>query len=338
MAREPPISVAPRGAEGRERRAPAPDGGARPGRATPDPWRRDRSTLHARLTDGAAIWQPARRAVGSRASSPEAVRREPVVGRGDATRTERPAHLASAPQYAPAEPSSSSPADTADDAQGSRDERQVNAPSPFPRTAELPSARRGVGPLDAEGGPIAFDDQRLGPATDQRDQRAASPEARPAITDFSRAGVKGPVDQLSGLGPAEVAGAVDRRANGRAAAEYGAAAVQRLAPEVAQREQDRRYQRYIQEIARRVNDVREFPKRLALRLEQGETIVRFVLETDGRISNGVQVLKSSGFEEFDSAAARAVQRAAPFPPMPDARSARPLTVSVRVAFENPVVR
>ena len=84
--------------------------------------------------------------------------------------------------------------------------------------------------------------------------------------------------------------------------------------------------------------VQEFPKRLALRLEQGETVVRFVLEKDGRIRSGVHVMKSSGFDEFDSAAARAVERAAPFPPMPKTFSERPLTVSVRVAFENPLVR
>ena len=59
--------------------------------------------------------------------------------------------------------------------------------------------------------------------------------------------------------------------------------------------------------------MREFPKALALRLEQGETIVEFVVGVDGRLGDGPRVVKSSGFEEFDSAALRAVRRAAPFP-------------------------
>ena len=41
------------------------------------------------------------------------------------------------------------------------------------------------------------------------------------------------------------------------------------------------------------------------------------------VGEGPHIVKSSGFEEFDSAAVRAVQRAAPFPPMPN-RSGTPL--------------
>lgn len=128
----------------------------------------------------------------------------------------------------------------------------------------------------------------------------------------------------------EIAAAAPARSGGAAPADVG--------PDGDERTRDRQYQRYLQEIQRRVSAVREFPRNLALRLEQGETVVHFVLETDGRISNGVKVLKSSGFDEFDAAATRAVQRAAPFPPLPPARWARPLAVSIRVAFENPVVR
>ena len=75
-----------------------------------------------------------------------------------------------------------------------------------------------------------------------------------------------------------------------------------------------------------------------MRLEQGETVVRFVVDVDGRIRSGVQVMKSSGFDEFDLEAARAVERAAPFPPLPPALAAHALPVSMRVAFENPLVR
>ena len=114
--------------------------------------------------------------------------------------------------------------------------------------------------------------------------------------------------------------------------------MQRSGADVAGPTQDRRYDLYIREITRRVNSLRQFPKRLALRLEQGETVVRFVVDVDGRLRSGVQVMKSSGFDEFDLEAARAVERAAPFPPLPPALAAHALPVSMRVAFENPLVR
>jgi protein TonB len=131
---------------------------------------------------------------------------------------------------------------------------------------------------------------------------------------------------------------VARPSTGLAPAELGARAPQATGPQVEERTLDRRYQRYIQEVSQRVRRIREFPRSLALRLEQGETIVQFVVGIDGRLGDGPRVMKSSGFEEFDAAAVRAVRRAAPFPPMPDPGSARPLPVSLRVTFDNPVVR
>ncbi len=101
---------------------------------------------------------------------------------------------------------------------------------------------------------------------------------------------------------------------------------------------DRRYQRYFQEIQRRVQGIRDFPRSLAVRLLEGETIVTFVVDVNGRLGDGPRVVKSSGFEEFDAAAVRAVRRAAPFPPMPDPATARPRLLSLRVTFDNPVVR
>ena len=73
-------------------------------------------------------------------------------------------------------------------------------------------------------------------------------------------------------------------------------------------------------------------------VEQGETIVYFVVGVDGRLGEGPRVVKSSGFEEFDSAAMRAVRQAAPFPPMTDPRTARPRPMSMSVTFDNPVIR
>ena len=106
-----------------------------------------------------------------------------------------------------------------------------------------------------------------------------------------------------------------------------------VAAEADERARARRYQRYELEIRQRVNRVLEFPKPLALRMEQGVTVVYFVVGADGRLSEGPRVVKSSGFDEFDLAAVRAVRRAAPFPTMPIM-----IPMSMSVIFDNPVIR
>ena len=81
-----------------------------------------------------------------------------------------------------------------------------------------------------------------------------------------------------------------------------------------------------------------WPRALAIRLLQGETILHFVVLPDGRLRDRVQVVKSSGFSEFDQAALDAVRKASPFPPMGDPEGARPLSVNLPVTFSNPVIR
>ncbi|HVV51262.1 MAG TPA: TonB family protein, partial [Polyangia bacterium] len=169
-------------------------------------------------------------------------------------------------------------------------------------------------------------------------QRTASEEAHPGLTDFSRPAAPRAVALGEGRGPAEAPGAVARPSTGTAPAELGARDPRESGADVDARTLDRRYQRYIDEIRQRVRRIREFPRSLAVRLLEGETIVDFVVDVNGRLGDGPRVVKSSGFEEFDAAAVRAVRRAAPFPPMPDPGSARPLSVSLRVIFDNPVVR
>jgi TonB family protein len=334
-----PLTVAPRDAEGRERAAPAADQGERGVHRTEPAFRRDRSTLHARLTDGAVETQAPRLHTARSSASPQAVRRERVTGIGDqvATRVPTRVPLAARQESTPrgeAPGTDATPSTPGAAVAAARAEAHPEVAQPGDR----PVPERGVGPLAAESGARSFDAEARGPAADDRDARAASNERRPGITDFSHAGVTAADDGLEGRGPGSAPGAVARPARGDAPAEYGAHDPRLAGPEVAERAQQRRYWRYVQEISQRVNRIREFPKQLALRLEQGETIVEFVVRTDGQLGDGPRVVKSSGFEEFDSAAMRAVLRAAPFPPMPGGPSARPLPVSLRVAFENPLVR
>jgi protein TonB len=96
---------------------------------------------------------------------------------------------------------------------------------------------------------------------------------------------------------------------------------------------EREYQRNLAEVQRRVSSRLRFPKRLALELEQGETVVHFALRADGRIDGAVRIVKSAGFDEFDAEAVSAVTRAAPFPPM-----SRAMTISMPISFDNPLVR
>jgi len=331
-----PVTVAPADADGRDRRPPAPDRGAAGGAPPAHAFRRDSSTLHSRLTDGASEAQSAELRTSRRRASMQAIRREPRVGIGDSVRS-------TVPSRAPISPAAAATAPALGGEPGGASLTPTPAaPSegkPLAARVDLhPNAAHGVGPLDAEAGKRSFDVQHPGAAVDDRTQRTASAELHPGITDFSRAAAPRPVAFADGHGPADTPGAVARPTSGDAPAELGAPNPREMGPDVEERTRDRRYQRYSDEIQQRVRRIREFPRSLAVRLLEGETIVAFVVDVNGRISDGPRVVKSSGFEEFDAAAVRAVRRAAPFPPMPDPGSARPLPVSLRVIFDNPVVR
>ena len=70
-----------------------------------------------------------------------------------------------------------------------------------------------------------------------------------------------------------------------------------------------------------------------LQLLQGESIVQFLVQPDGRLGGDVKLMKSAGYREFDEEAVAIVRRAAPFPAMK-----RPLRITLRVPFDNPVLR
>jgi TonB family protein len=337
--RDNPVArtVAPANADGRDRQAPAPDRGQSGGAPLAAAYRLDSSTLRARLTDGARVSQPARLRISRHRASPQAIRQEPRIGIGDSVRTVVPTHAPS-PSPAPATLARALGGEPAGAASADAPATRAETPPADGLVAARTTLVHTVGPLDAERGARRFDVERPGRAADDQTQRAASDELHPGLTDFTRASALRAAAAVDGRGPATTPGAVARPSAGSAPAEFGARDPQAAGLEVSDRTLDRRYQRYIQEVSQRVRRIREFPRSLALRLEQGETIVQFVVGIDGRLGDGPRVMKSSGFEEFDAAAVRAVRRAAPFPPMPDPGSARPLPVSLRVTFDNPVVR
>ena len=103
-------------------------------------------------------------------------------------------------------------------------------------------------------------------------------------------------------------------------------------------QRERTYNRYNREIQNRIQSRLVFPKDLALRMEQGETVLRFVLRADGTLAEATRIIKSSGFEGFDQAALDAVKQSLPFPPYTGPRPAPTRVLSMPVTFSNPVIR
>jgi TonB family protein len=328
-----PQTVAPRVGEGRDRAAPAPDRGDDGGHVAEAASRRDRSSLQSRIADANDAAQPARLKTSSHAASPQAERRERQTGVGDSVRTTEATRAPSAatPDRPPAPEAAP---DVAGPAVGAKVAAQVE-PVTLARVSAHPNPERGVGPLAVEQGARTFDDETRGRAADDRTERAASDASHVGITDFSHAGAAASVDSLSGRGPGAAPGAVARPSNGVAPSVFGARAPDALGADAAFRTREREYDRYRQGIARRLGDVLVFPRKLLVRLEQGETVVTFSVHADGTLGGRPRIVKSSGFQEFDAEAVDVVLRAAPF----GRRAGKgDLTISLPVTFENPVVR
>jgi TonB family protein len=299
----------------------AADSGAGAGRVLVPAWRRDRETLRSRLHDGASAYQPAHEAIAARAASPQEIRQERVTGEGDSSRRRR------LRQTAP------SPLPT------SRAESALDEDAPTVESAERPmlartsgtAATRTDGPLDVRQGQRAFDLPKEGPAADNVASRAASNESRPGLIDYTAVASPGP--GASGRGAGKLPGQASTPVDGTAPTPNGHpdpnVAVDLAGAATAERE----YARAFQEIRRRVERALRFPKRLALDLQQGEAVIQFRVETDGRLSGEVKLLKSAGFEEFDREAVDIVRRTAPFPPL-----SKPVVVRMPVTFENPLIR
>lgn len=311
------IETAPRVASGVEPLAPAPDTGEGVGQDRPEAWRRDRQTLRAQLTDGAERYRQARTRQGLRAASPQAERREPRVGPADAPETAQRA------------------LSLANDAPTAGEGETVATPDQNVALRERQGRERqsGRGPLEAAQGARRFDVEARGAASDVVDQRSGSDERHPGRIDLVAAGARGPHGADSHRGPADRPGAVPLPTEGKAASRQGAPLPVAVGPNVALSAREAQRARYEREIKRRAQSMLRFPRKLALELAQGETIVRFSVGGDGALQGPIAVTKSAGFPEFDAEAVEAVKRAAPFPRMPE-----PLVVHMRVAFENPVLR
>jgi TonB family protein len=320
QARSVTAESAPQRGTTEERTSPATDTGDGAGRPAALASRRDSSTLRSRLADNARVYQIERERTAASASSPQPVRQEPRVGTGDSSRTKRRRRA----DGITASESLPSDADGIFDAQPA-------APGRSQQSDTGADLARGDGPLDADQGRRRFEVAQVGVAQDAQSVRGASNEAHPGRFELSTPGAAGAGSD--GRGPGADPGAVSRPSPGDAAAIRGARSDVPRGPDLAMSAAEREYQRALGEINRRIQKALRFPKRLALELEQGETVVYFVLRPDGRIDGSVRILKSAGFAEFDAEAVSAVNRAAPFPPMN-----RQFPISMTIGFDNPLVR
>ncbi|MDX2019310.1 MAG: TonB family protein [Deltaproteobacteria bacterium] len=311
------LETAPRVAQGQDPRAPAHEGGEGSGATRRDAWRKDNQDLRADLTDGSSSNRVARTRLGRTNTSPQAERRERNTGIGDVPRTAKEALALTA--------AVTNNAGETDEDVLERGRREALRP----RAGAM--AQTGEGPLEARTGQRRFDAEKRGPAVDVLDQRSASNERRPGPIDLVAPGTQSEGDSPKGVG--DTPGAVPDKTHGASATLYGAPSPLPAGPKVAMSAREAERLRYEREIRRRAQSMLVFPRKLALALQQGETIVRFLVRADGAVSGSVDVTKSAGFREFDEEARLAVQKAAPFPRMPG-----PLVVNMRFVFENPVLR
>jgi len=73
---------------------------------------------------------------------------------------------------------------------------------------------------------------------------------------------------------------------------------------------------YLKLIRARILAQRKYPYMARQRRQEGVVRLRFTLSSVGALSQGVQVVKPSGFDLLDEQARQCVLAAAPFPPFP----------------------
>jgi TonB family protein len=168
---------------------------------------------------------------------------------------------------------------------------------------------------------------------DRLDRALVSDEKQPAPLEMSRPTSPG-VDS-SGQGAA--AGAL-----GYAPAGQDRALVPTGAPNLpdaralAAATYQRAYELYMSRVKQKVDPLWEFPRELAIRLEQGDVLVGFTIRKDGSVRD-LRVLKASGFPSFDRNVLAAVKKAAPFEPLPATFGAE-LKVTAPFEGSNPAIR
>jgi len=177
-----------------------------------------------------------------------------------------------------------------------------------------------------------------GPVADDTDAVAASNERNPGAFELTRPRAGGGPDGSGVAGPVAAAG-VSARGTGANDSTAALRAAVRQAPVVSAPTYARRQNPYFRKMYARMDRLIQFPRELALNMDQGEVVVRFTLHADGRVGD-ISVEKSSGFQKFDDEVTRAVSRGGPFGRVPDEIIGRRTQMTVRAPylFRNPLIR
>lgn len=102
---------------------------------------------------------------------------------------------------------------------------------------------------------------------------------------------------------------------------------------------DARYLRWFTQQRTRVQDELEFPRARAIAKDQGTSVYSVTLRRDGALNGRPKLVRSSGFADFDEAAAKAIERALPFAPLPAelAPELPSIALLIPIAFSNPMI-
>jgi TonB family protein len=198
-----------------------------------------------------------------------------------------------------------------------REARDERAGFARPQVARDPAATDAAEPADD--------------VTDRVQMALVSDERQPAKLELSRP--TSPGAATSGHGPGAL---------GYSPTAAGAAPVPTGAPNLPDARTlalatfQRAYDHYLSRVKQKVDPLWEFPRELALRMEQGDVLVGFTIRRDGSVRD-LRVLKGSGFPQFDKNVLAAIKKAAPFEPLPETLGP---VLHVTAPFEgaNPAIR
>lgn len=200
------------------------------------------------------------------------------------------------------------------------DERVAAVDGDHALQQQAADARPGFARPDVRRDPAATDAARPSDdVADRVDQPLVSDEKQPKPIELSRPTSTGTA--TSGRGDGALG--FSPTASGAAAVPVGSA-------------WQHAYDDYLMRVRRKVDPLWEFPRELAIRMEQGDVLVAFTINKDGSVKD-VRVLKGSGFDSFDKVVLRAIKKAAPFDPLPATLGAE-LHVTAPFEGSNPAIR
>ena len=183
----------------------------------------------------------------------------------------------------------------------------------------------------SDRGSESADVPRRGRLVGALDSAAASEETNPAPFELSQSGSGGTASGVAG-----------DEGFGRAkdGAGEGTASSTRARPgKAGESIRASRSDPYFRGLYRRLDREVQFPRDLAVNLEQGTVVAHFTLNPDGVVS-GIKVAKTSGFRGFDRALTVALRKAGPFGKVPTRllQGARSIRIVAPYRFSNPLIR